>query len=166
MPFPLPAAPRRAMRACALSAAAFALAGCAALQPKTPEQVVQERAEARWAALMKGDFERAWTYADPAYREQVEQAHYKGRFGDPRGWKSLTVHSVKCEPERCTARIRLTTANIAPTFMRKIPELTTYSDEAWVRQDGQWWYLHSRESAPAAPAPAQTPSAPAPSVTK
>ena len=45
-PQPSPA-PRRAALAALLGAAALALAGCAALQPKTPEQVVAERVEQR-----------------------------------------------------------------------------------------------------------------------
>ena len=44
------------------------LAGCAALQPQTPEQIVEQRVEARWNALMKGDFEQAWTFTQPGFR--------------------------------------------------------------------------------------------------
>ena len=48
--------PRRVALAI-LAAGALALGGCAALTPKTPEQTVTERAEARWGALVKGDFD-------------------------------------------------------------------------------------------------------------
>ena len=51
----MPAAPRRAALLAAVLGGALWLAGCAGLKPKTPEEVVAQRAEARWAALIKGE---------------------------------------------------------------------------------------------------------------
>ena len=39
--------------------------------PKTPEQIVVERAEARWQHLIKQDFAGAYAYLTPAYRDVV-----------------------------------------------------------------------------------------------
>ena len=65
--------PRRAALAALLATATLALAACAGLQPKTPEDVVRERSEARWDALIKRDFDKAWEYTQPAYRALVGQ---------------------------------------------------------------------------------------------
>lgn len=137
MTFPIPQALpwRRAL----VAAAALGVAGCA-FQSKAPEQDVQERAQARWDALVKRDFERAWTYTDPAFRARVPQADYKARFGAAGAWKEATVRSVSCQPERCLVRVRLTTQNLVPNFASAIPLLSSEFDEAWVRQDGRWWY--------------------------
>lgn len=124
----------------ALAAVLLALAGCAAMQPQTPEQVVQERAQARWDALIKGDFEKAWTYTDAQTRSQVAQQDYKQRFGAAGAWISATVLRVECQPEKCLAAVRLTTQNIVPNFAQAIPQITTFVDEEWVRDEGQWWY--------------------------
>ena len=62
---------RRTALASLVVAGALALAGCAALQPKTPEEIVTQRVEARWDALIKGDFPAAWAYTQPAYRAIV-----------------------------------------------------------------------------------------------
>ena len=109
MTFPIPQALpwRRAL----VAAAALGVAGCA-FQSKAPEQDVQERAQARWDALVKRDFERAWTYTDPAFRARVPQADYKARFGAGGAWKEAKVTSVTCEPERCLVRVRVTTQNL------------------------------------------------------
>lgn len=132
--------PRRAALAALLGATLW-LAGCAALQPKTPEQVVGERVEARWAALIKGDFEKAWDYTQPGFKAIVKQADYRKRFGAAGQWKGVQVHQVTCEAERCTARIRLTSVMLLPQF--KGMEVNGYIDETWVREDGQWWYYQS-----------------------
>ena len=85
----------------ALAAVLLALAGCAAMQPQILEQAVQERAQARWDALIKGDFEKAWTYTDAQTRSQVAQQDYKQRFGAAGAWISAIVLRVECQPEKC-----------------------------------------------------------------
>ena len=124
-----------------LAAGVLALAGCAAFTPKTPEQVVAERAEARWDALIHRNFEKAWEYTQPAYRALVAQKDYSKQFGAAGQWKGVQVHQVTCEPERCTVRLRLTSTLNVPRFQGQ--ELIGYIDETWVRSDGQWWFYQS-----------------------
>ncbi len=140
-PTSLPAVPRRAAVVAAALAAALWLAGCAALQPKTPEEIVTQRIEARWDALIKRDFEKAWEYTQPSYRALVSQKDYRSRFGSAGQWKGVQVHQVKCEPERCTARLRLTSTVNIPPFHGN--DLVGYIDEVWVRADGQWWFYQA-----------------------
>ena len=168
MTFPIPQA--LPWRAALAAAVVFGVAGCA-LQGKAPEQNVQERAQARWDALVKRDFDRAWTYTDPAFRARVPQADYKARFGAGGAWKEAKVTNVTCEPERCLARVRVTTQNLVPNFAQAIPLLASEFEEAWVRQDGNWWYSQvvvraatgavPAEPAASAPAAAASPALPA-----
>ncbi|HMT81937.1 MAG TPA: hypothetical protein PKA18_00580 [Ottowia sp.] len=132
---------RRTALASLVVAGALALAGCAALQPKTPEEIVTQRVEARWDALIKGDFPAAWAYTQPAYRAIVKQADYAKTFGAGGQWRGVQVHQVSCEAERCTVRIRLTTRVTLPPFRGQ--ELTGALDETWVREDGNWWYYQN-----------------------
>ena len=132
---------RRTALASLVVAGALALAGCAALQPKTPEEIVTQRVEARWDALIKGDFPAAWAYTQPAYRAIVKQADYSKTFGAGGQWRGVQVHQVSCEAERCTVRIRLTTRVTLPPFRGQ--ELTGALDETWVREDGNWWYYQN-----------------------
>ena len=132
---------RRTALASLVVAGALALAGCAALQPKTPEEIVTQRVEARWDALIKGDFPAAWAYTQPAYRAIVKQADYAKTFGAGGQWRGVQVHQVSCEAERCTVRIRLTTRVTLPPFRGQ--ELTGALVETWVREDGNWWYYQN-----------------------
>ena len=131
-----------ATRAAAL-AAALALAACASNSAKTPEQIVAERAQARWQHLIKQDFAGAYAYLTPAYRDVVPQEQYRRRFGSAGAWTNAIVHEVSCEPEACTVKMRITTQVRVPLFATRISEVTTYMDERWVREDGQWWLYQS-----------------------
>ena len=138
-----PAAPRRAMLLAGALVSALWLAGCASLQPKTAEEQVRERAEARWAALVKRDFPKAWQYTQPGFRAVVPADRYQTRFGEALVWKSAIVHSVECQAERCTVRVRVTSDNMVPNFRTRLPEITSYVDEAWLRDEGQWWFYQA-----------------------
>lgn len=131
-------APRRAALLASALGATLWLAGCAGLQPKTAEEIVTQRIEARWDALIKRDFEKAWEYTQPSFRALVPQKDYRNRFGAAGQWKGMQVHQVKCEAERCTARLRLTSIINMPRFRGQ--ELVGYINEVWVRADGQWWF--------------------------
>ncbi len=122
--------------------AATVLAGCASLAPQTPEEQVRQRAEARWAALVKRDFDTAYTYAPPSFRAVVPQSKYGTRFGSAARWKGVQVHEVRCEPERCTVKLRVETEVLRAPFTGHV--VTTYFDEVWVREDAQWWRYEER----------------------
>jgi len=87
------------------------------------------------------DFDKAWTYTQPAYRAIVKQADYRKSFGVAGQWRGVQVHGVECEAERCKARIRLTTRVLIPDFKRQ--DVVGIVDETWVRVDGSWWYYQN-----------------------
>ena len=122
-------------------AATAVLAGCAALTPKTPEQVVAERAVERWNLLIKRDLAGAHAYYQPFFRnafsvKDVEQAD------QPPSAYAVRVHNVTCQPERCTARVVFKVKAPIGRSMRagRTMDIETFRDEDWVRENGQWWY--------------------------
>ncbi|RRD57205.1 hypothetical protein EII20_07635 [Comamonadaceae bacterium OH2545_COT-014] len=129
----------RTLTCAAAAALVAALAGCAAPAAQTPEQIVAERAEARWQHLIKGDFTGAYGYLMPSYRAIVPEKSYRQSFGSAGAWRNAIIHQVNCEPAACTVRVRITTQVRIPQFAKHIPEVNTYIDERWVREDGQWW---------------------------
>ena len=140
------ALPRRTIGAVLLATAALGLASCAVLAPKTPEQVVRERAEQRWAALVSGDFDKAWTYTQPGYRAMIKQRDYYRQFGGGGQWKAAQINDVTCEAERCTVKLRLTTKVLVPPFTGQ--EIIGAIDETWIRDEGQWWYYSGLKNTP------------------
>lgn len=122
----------------AASGALALLAGCAALSPKTPEQIVAERAEARWNALIKRDYAAGHAYYQPAFRATFKPEEVIDADGGPPRAYGVRVHHVSCQPERC--RVRMVFQVKAPISRRESWDIETVRDETWVRQDGQWWY--------------------------
>ena len=132
---------RRGALLALLAAGSLWLAGCAALQPQTPEQIVAARAETRWKELIAGEFEKAWDYTQPGFRAVVKRERYSRRFQSGGQWTGVQIHSATCEAERCTVRLRMSAKVLTPPF--KGQEVATYMDEVWVREDGQWWYYQA-----------------------
>jgi hypothetical protein len=113
---------------------AVAVAGCAAMAPRTPEEVVKERAQARWNALVGGDVKKAYTFLSPGSRAVMSFEQYGPsiRVGF---WKSAVVEKVTCEsPQACQAQV-----TIEYEFQAK--RIRTPLREAWIREGTDWWYL-------------------------
>ena len=128
----------RHMAALAMACAAVALSGCAALSPSTPEQVVQKRATDYWKARVAGQVDKAYALSTPSYRKLRTPAQFKMQFGVGANVEAAEVTKVNCEAEKCTVQVKL---DVKPALLGlKIGTISTYFDEAWLLEDGQWWH--------------------------
>lgn len=129
---------RRATRWIALSSCVVSLFGCAAVGDagKTPEQIVGARVEARWAALLAGDFEKAYSFMAPSYREAVALERFKAQSGSTVNRQSAELAKISCEAERCEATVRVDyTLPLRP----RDGVQSTHVVERWVSEKGGWW---------------------------
>lgn len=121
----------------------ISLAGCAGLGVgNTPEEQVKARAQARRDAIVKGDFSRAYEFFTPGYRGTVSAETYRRSIGNALTLVGASVESVKCETlEKCVAKMKVEIKPLAvPRFTSTI---TTYSDETWLFEAGQWWFYQN-----------------------
>lgn len=105
------------------------------------EDVVTQRAKARWQALIIRDVNQAYTYLSPGYRLATPLRQYRGQIGGKVRWKDVAIKSVQCAQRFCDVNLNITYGiNVAT---RGVPEqqVTTLLKEKWVLVDGQWWYL-------------------------
>jgi hypothetical protein len=122
------------------------VSACATLKPENTDKwrdsqskVVSERASARWATLMKGDLETAYSYTSPDYRAVVTLQQYKGRIGSIVEWKLARVKDVSYdEPTVASVKMEVTYRY----RMRSAGEVESVQilDEKWLYKDGNWWY--------------------------
>ena len=127
----------RSLSAVALALGALAMAGCAALAPSTPEQIVQKRATEYWQARMAGQVGKAYALSTPSYRKLRTEAQFKLQFGAGASVESAEVTKVACEAEKCSAKVKL---GVKPALMGlKVGTIATYVDETWLLEDGLWW---------------------------
>lgn len=113
------------------------LAGCAVLSPPPAEEVVRQRAQARWDALLAGEWSKAYRYMSPSYRALVEEKRYANQFGAGASFLGAEVARVTCAEERCTVRMRVRFQTAAAGRSSEVGE--THFDEVWIREEGQWW---------------------------
>jgi hypothetical protein len=117
-----------------LAAVAIAVAGCATITGRPPEAVVKERSQARWDALVNGNFEAAYGYLSPGSRAVQSQADYVTSLG--KGfWKSAKVDKVMCQSEQA-CDVELTIEYEFRGHRTKTP-----LRETWVREGSEWWYV-------------------------
>jgi hypothetical protein len=117
-----------------VAVAAAALSGCAGLAKRSPEQAVQERAQARWDALVKGDVSAAYGFLSPGSRAVITPQGYEGTIR--RGfWKSAKVDKVECgTPQSCEA-----SATIEYDYQGQ--RIKSPLRETWIQEGADWWYV-------------------------
>ena len=126
-----------------IAIATLALLAAACSQPdRPPEDVVAERAQARWDAMVAQEFQRAWEYYSPGFREKTEPAVFEVQMAQrPVRWDSAEVTSVDCaEEDKCEVSTRIAyTAVGAPGQLAGMQNERSTS-ETWIRIDEEWWY--------------------------
>ena len=120
---------------------AIMLGGCAS-SPKSDDDIVIERAQARWDALVSGDLETAYTYLSPGYRSShslidygVTQRVRKVQYA------SATYRKHTCEASRCLVTFSVGFKVYNPVPGAGVYESSSAIEDTWIKTDGQWWYL-------------------------
>lgn len=122
----------------ALALLSSALIGCAGV-PTTPEQIVHQRSQDYWQARLAGKLDTAYALTTPSYRKLRTAEQFRKQHGSAAAVQEVTVTGVQCEAARCTARVQLKVKAPIPG-MERTP-VSTYTNEVWLLEDGQWW-LH------------------------
>ncbi len=131
------ASKQSALKWLVLSASAV-LVACAGVTATAPEEVVKQRVNERWKTLVSGDFARSYSYTAPSFRGLISQDVYRGRIGGAVNWVAGEVANVQCpEAIKCIARVRI---DYKPLLRGRAGDtFSTYANETWVLEDGQWW---------------------------
>ena len=107
---------------------------CAVVAPRSPEETVKGKAQARWDALVKGDFNAAYGHMSPGSRSIITAPEYAAslRAGF---WKSAVVDKVECgSAQSCDV-----SATIEYEYLGR--RTKTPLRETWIREGQDWWYL-------------------------
>ena len=121
--------------------AALALAACSDARP--PEEIVAERAQARWDALVERDFEAAWQFYTPGYRQQLPAADFAIQMKQRRiAWNEAGVQETECSAQEKRCNVRSVVQYQVPAQVPGVGKLKgrTGVEEIWLQIDGEWWY--------------------------
>ena len=129
---------------CCIIGMAALLAACSDPEPpREPAEIVAERAQARWDALVERDYRTAWQYFSPAYRETLEDFDYATEMARrPVRWTSAEVHNVECDPERSRCVVQTRLEYSIPGMLPGVGSMQTRSgaEEIWLQIGEEWWY--------------------------
>lgn len=109
--------------------------------PRTTEEIVAERAQARWDALIAQDPETAYQYQTPGYREKTSNMDHAIQYSRRQiTWTSADVLEVECADRRCDLEISIAyRADGAPGVLSGMAGRRPV-EEIWLQIDGEWWY--------------------------
>lgn len=103
----------------------------------TATQNIEERAQMRWDALVAGQIETAYEFANPGFRSAIPLEHYIQRQTHIGArWIAAQVERVDCSATRCEVSVNVTyqlpDPGMAIDFERQFEEI-------WILTDEQWW---------------------------
>lgn len=110
-----------------------ALSFLSACQSQSAEEQVAEAAQARWQALIQGDFATAYPYYSQAFQETTPLEHFKHSIRGVGMWNDAKVLAVNCETaaKQCQAKLEISVV----TKMRGLDKplkTSTILEEVWV----------------------------------
>ena len=129
-----------------LAAAGLLTAACTPseppAEPPTDGDVVMERAQARWNALIGGDHEAGYAFYTPGFREQTSLVDFTiDMRGRPVQWVAAEVLSADCDGDRCVVETDLEyRVPSAPAQMSGMGNRRPI-EETWIRIDDAWWFV-------------------------
>lgn len=125
-------------------AAGMVACGEKAPPPKklTPEEIVEQRALARWEIKKQNKTAGLYEFISPAQKQIIDKASYEGRIGSAIVYKDAEVQSVACQggenasetADVCYVKIYI--KHLVPAMNLEGGSLL---EETWVLQDKQWW---------------------------
>lgn len=116
------------------------LAACATTPPGASP--VESRAQARWDAVISGDYPSAYALYSPGFRSSTSAVDFEISMRMRRvNWISAQVQSAECTASACTVEVKVGYRVAAP-----VPGMTRWENsqvvhERWVMTEGQWWFL-------------------------
>lgn len=130
-----------------LAAATLLLSACASVPggAGSPEAEVGERVKARYAALVARDYETAYGFFTPGFRQSWSYREYMSARPPIAVHTRAELVSVKCDTQEvCELGVNVT--YIPSSAVRGVPEgaeVARLNEEKWIRVNGQWWFYQA-----------------------
>ena len=106
----------------------------------------EDRAVARWQALIELDWEKAYSYETPGYKKIYTLGDYKKRFGMMLSWKSVKHLTTKIDNVSNTAIVNLEIVSLFEPAGGGDMLLPNVVSEKWIFKDDQWWHVYNKSS--------------------
>jgi hypothetical protein len=121
-----------------ISSCAVSPVGDGSKAPETADakrEAVKQRVNARWDALIKGDFDAAYALLSPASRETVTLEYFKSHTRRD-SFRKAEIKSVECGADTCNVKLWITYDH------PRMQGVETPMEETWVFDKGQAWLVY------------------------
>ena len=124
----------------ALFVAVILLAACGA--PPEPEQSLEERVIARWTLMIERDFEQAWEYYSPGFRQTTPAQDFARDMGRrPVRWEGVEWQGKDCDEDVCQVTVDIAYRPIGAPGEQSRMRLSRPIQERWIRVEETWWFV-------------------------
>ena len=131
---------RAVFRFMAIAMVISLVSACASTPSKGTD--INQLAQARWDAVLAGDWDTAYGYYSPGYRSSKSRVDFEIAMRLRRvQWTSAEVQESSCTTDTCTVDTKLGFQIASPVPGVSNWKNTTVVAERWVRSDGQWWFV-------------------------
>ena len=116
--------------------------GCASIVQHSPEEIVRQRVNERWAALIDGRLETAYSYETPEYRELYPFVEYSKKIRGVGSWQKVELENIECLNEKCIVSIHIyVKMNVGRGF--GVVESDARAKESWIQHSttGEWYHI-------------------------
>lgn len=111
------------------------------LAPTDREQVLRQRVQEYWSALIKKDLNTAYLFEAPVYRAAYSLERYQREFGRDVVWETAVVDHVLFEGDEVATVYVNVQYQQAALIAGEAPRFSTLLAEKWIHSDGQWWHV-------------------------
>jgi len=122
--------------------AVMLLSACATTSTASREDVIKERSQARWDALLSRDHEGAYAFYSPGYRSAATVVDFEIKMRLQRiRYTSAEYLEQQCDENTCTVSFRVGYRVGSP--VPGVSEWNGWDDikEQWIKTGDEWWYL-------------------------
>jgi hypothetical protein len=103
---------------------------------------VEELAQQRWDALLKGDYDTAYSFYSPGYRSANSRVDFEISYRT----RKVGIYQAKVESSDCSAEACTVSSMVGYRVGSPVPgvskwESATTLQERWVKTEGKWWFV-------------------------
>ncbi|TGD74099.1 hypothetical protein E4634_08165 [Mangrovimicrobium sediminis] len=110
----------------------------------TSREALELRAQERWRARVARDWEKAYEYESPAFREVFPKHLYVKKFSYTANWELTGLEVINYDPDAAVAsvavRVMSKPAKQTTAAARALGAMPRELREKWILVDGEWWY--------------------------
>jgi len=103
------------------------------------EAELRERVKARWEAVLKGEFDKAFGFETPEYRKSHTEQEYREQFGRRLRWHVATLKDLRYDRADEVEAIITLDYSFALPGSDEMARTTGDITEHWVYSEDQWW---------------------------